>query len=80
MTALVGENFPLFRNLGKGGFKDVTYPSRLGLAAARRSGWGVAMADLNNDGWKDFFTANSHVTDNIERFGVNGISSRVRCF
>jgi hypothetical protein len=66
VTALVGENFPLFRNLGKGGFRDVTYPSRLGLAAARRSGWGVAMADLNNDGWKDLFTANSHVTDNIE--------------
>jgi enediyne biosynthesis protein E4 len=66
VTALVGENFPLFRNLGNGSFRDATYPSRLGLAAARRSGWGVAMADLNNDGWKDLFTANSHVTDNIE--------------
>jgi hypothetical protein len=27
----------------------------------------VALADLNNDGWKDVFTANSHVTDNIEQ-------------
>jgi hypothetical protein len=25
-------------------------------------------ADLNNDGWKDLFTANSHVTDNVEQF------------
>ena len=67
VTALVGETFPLFRNTGKSSFKDVTYPSRLGLSAARRSGWGVALADLNNDGWKDVFTANSHVTDNIEQ-------------
>ena len=27
----------------------------------------MALADLNNDGWKDVFTANSHVTDNIEQ-------------
>jgi enediyne biosynthesis protein E4 len=67
VTALTGENFLLLRNTGKGGFQDVTFPSRLGLNAARRSGWGVAFADLNNDGWKDLFTANSHVTDNIEQ-------------
>jgi tetratricopeptide (TPR) repeat protein len=66
VTALAGETFPLFRNLGAG-FMDATYPSRSGLATARRSGWGVALADLNNDGWKDIVTANSHVTDNIER-------------
>ena len=67
VTALTGENFLLLRNTGKGGFQDVTFPSRLGLNAARRSGWGVAFADLNNDGWKDLFTANSHVTDNVEQ-------------
>jgi enediyne biosynthesis protein E4 len=66
VTALTGENFPLFRNTGEGSFHDATFPSRLGVAAARRSGWGVVLADLNNDGWKDLFTANSHVTDNVE--------------
>jgi hypothetical protein len=66
VTALAGENFLLLRN-GGSGFTDVTFPSRLGLAAARRSGWGVAFADLNNDGWKDVVSANSHVTDNIEQ-------------
>ena len=45
----------------------MTYPSKVGLATARRSGWGIALADLNNDGWKDLLTANSHVTDNVER-------------
>jgi tetratricopeptide (TPR) repeat protein len=63
-TALVGETFPLFRNIG-GSFLDVTYPSKVGLFTVRRSGWGVALADLNNDGLKDIVTANSHVTDNI---------------
>lgn len=65
-TALAGETFPLFRNLGSRQFKDWTYQAGLGMAAARLSGWGLALADLNNDGWKDLVTANSHVTDNIE--------------
>lgn len=64
-TALVGETFPLFRNTPNG-FRDVTYPSGAGALTVRRSGWGVALADLDNDGWKDLITANSHVTDNIE--------------
>src|SRR5204863_322742 len=66
ITALPGETFPLFRNTGAG-FIDVTYPSKSGIATARRSGWGVALADLNNDGWKDIITANGHVTDNIDQ-------------
>lgn len=65
LTALAGETFPLFRNLGKA-FRDWTYQAGLGMATARLSGWGAALADFNNDGWKDLATANSHVTDNIE--------------
>lgn len=68
VTALAGQTFPLFRNLGKGQFEDVTYASRIGPLSMRLSGWGNALADFNNDGWKDMFTANSHVTDNIELF------------
>jgi tetratricopeptide (TPR) repeat protein len=68
VTALTGENFPLFRNTGARNFQDVTFPSRLGQAAIRRSGWGAVFADLNNDGWKDLVTANSHVTDNVGQF------------
>lgn len=64
-TALTGETFPLFQNTGKG-FRDVTYPSGAGALTVRHSGWGVAFADMNNDGWKDVVTANSHVTDTIE--------------
>ena len=68
VTALAGESFPLYRNLGQGLFQDVTYRSRLAAAVASRSGWANALVDFDNDGWKDLFTANSHVNDAIDRF------------
>jgi hypothetical protein len=68
MTALAGETFPLFHNDGKGQFRDATVPSGLAALSARLSGWGVALADFDNDGWKDLFSANAHVNDEIESF------------
>ncbi len=68
VTALAGETFPLFRNLGKGNFADVTYSSRVGGVSIRHSGWGTGLFDFNNDGWKDLFTSNSHVNDRVEMF------------
>ena len=68
VTALAGEGYPLFRNLGKGLFEDVTLRARLSPLVASRSGWSNAFVDFDNDGWKDLFTANSHVNDAIERF------------
>jgi enediyne biosynthesis protein E4 len=67
-TALAGETFPVFKNDGKGGFSDATYPSRLGALSLHHSGWGVGLFDFDNDGWKDIFTANSHVNDRVEMF------------
>jgi hypothetical protein len=68
VTALFRETFPLFRNVGKGAFRDATFSSKLGPATASHSGWGSAFADFDNDGWKDLFTANSHVNDIVEKF------------
>jgi len=68
VTALTRETFPLFRNAGKGVFDDATHASGLAALTGGRSGWGVALADFDNDGWKDLFTANGHVNDEIERF------------
>ena len=68
VTALAGETFPLFHNDGGGQFSDRTGSSGLARATMKRSGWGNAMADLDNDGWKDLFTANSHVNDRIDAF------------
>jgi hypothetical protein len=68
VTALAGETFPLFRNLGKGRFTGATHASRLGSLTLKHSGWGLGLFDFNNDGWKDLFTANSHVNDLVEKF------------
>jgi len=68
ITALAGETFPLFRNAGKGNFVDATHSSRLGPLVVKHSGWGLGLFDFNNDGWKDLFTANSHVNDRVELF------------
>jgi hypothetical protein len=34
----------------------------------KSSGWCSVVADFDNDGWKDIFTANSHVNDRIGDF------------
>jgi hypothetical protein len=68
VTALAGESFPLYRNMGGGAFQDATYRALLSPLVANRSGWSNALVDLDNDGWKDLFTANSHVNDAIDRF------------
>jgi hypothetical protein len=68
VSALEGETFPLFRNVGKGFFTDVTWLSGLGKASVKRSGWSLGLFDFNNDGWKDVFTTNAHVNDNQELY------------
>ena len=68
LTALAGETFPLFRNDGRGGFVEETQSSGLGRASIKLSGWCTVFADMDNDGWKDIFTANSHVNARIGDF------------
>jgi hypothetical protein len=60
--------FPLFRNQGKGWFRDVSYRSRLGPLTIGRSGWSPGIFDFDNDGWKDLFVSGSHVNDTVEQF------------
>lgn len=68
LTALTGETFPLFRNEKGQYFRDATYGMGLGRDSVRMSGWAAVLADLDNDGWRDFATANSHANDRIEEF------------
>jgi len=67
-TALAGETFPLFRNDGHGAFIEETQASGLGRQTVKLSGWCSVLADMDNDGWKDIFTANSHVNARIGDF------------
>ena len=67
VTALNGETFPIFHNDGKGSFHDATYATRMAQLSIARGGWAVGWFDFNNDGWKDLFTANSHVNDVVDK-------------
>jgi hypothetical protein len=66
ITALGGETFPLYRNDGNDLFSTDTYPANLGFSTYKMSGWGVGLYDFNNDGFKDIFAANSHVSENAD--------------
>lgn len=68
VTALKGETFPLYVNDGQLMFHDGTHQARLAGPSSTRSGWGVVLADLDNDGRPDVATANSHVNDLIDQF------------
>ena len=71
-TALAGETFPLYRNDGRGGFVEVTRASSLASLTVKLSGWCAVFADMDNDGWKDIFTANSHANDRLGEFEPAG--------
>jgi hypothetical protein len=69
VTALGGETFPLFHNEGGGLFSDDSYKAGIGFHSMRMSGWGAGIQDFDNDGYKDLFTANSHVSENADTDG-----------
>ena len=46
----------LYRNTGKGTFVDIT--AKAGIAGFLGNGLGVAVTDVNEDGWPDVFVAN----------------------
>jgi enediyne biosynthesis protein E4 len=64
VTDLTHEGWLLFRNVA-GRFEDIADSSRVGLLSLPYGGWSNAIADLNNDGWKDLFAASGHAMDNI---------------
>jgi len=66
VTALGGETFPLFRNEGNGFFSAETYKAGIGFRSFKMSGWGNGIRDFDNDGYKDLFSANSHVSENAD--------------
>ena len=66
VTALGGETFPLYRNEGNGFFRSETYAAGIGFRSYKMSGWGAGIQDFDNDGYKDLFSANSHVSENAD--------------
>ncbi len=60
----------LYRNNGDGTFSEVTFPSGLGRHP-NYMGYGVGFLDFDNDGWKDLFMANGHVSPEIDAYHTN---------
>ena len=54
----------LYRNLGDGRFVDMTVAFGLARDTKLWVSWGLALVDLDNDGWPDQFVATGHVDDN----------------
>jgi enediyne biosynthesis protein E4 len=63
-TAMFGDTFPLYKNLGRGQFDDATTAAGLTASTSRLTAWGTGAFDFDNDGYKDLFTANSAILDN----------------
>ncbi len=63
LTALTADMFPLFRNTGTTAFEDVTVRTGVGTLTRPWTGWGNAILDFNNDGYKDLFAACAGVLD-----------------
>lgn len=60
----------LYRNTGRGTFEDVTKAS--GVAGHRGNGLGVAVSDVDEDGWPDVFVANDSMPNFLFRNQRNG--------
>jgi hypothetical protein len=65
-TAMHGDTFPLYINLGGGFFEDATLSSKLHSVTMPLTSWGTGIFDFDNDGWKDIFMSNSAILDNAE--------------
>jgi hypothetical protein len=66
-TAMFGDSFQLYRNLGEGQFQDLSGSSGLTRMTSRLTAWGTGIYDFDNDGYKDLFTANAEIIDNSMR-------------
>lgn len=66
-TAMFGDTFPLYHNLGGGEFEDATSQAGLTTLTSRLTAWGTGAYDFDNDGRKDIFIAGSAILDNAPK-------------
>ena len=67
ITTLSNEKYAFYRNNGDLSFTYVTNTSAVGQITLLYSGWGARFVDVDNDGLRDLFVAQSHVLDTIEK-------------
>jgi enediyne biosynthesis protein E4 len=69
-TNFAGDHPNVYRNTGGGIFEDAVLAAGLAVNP-QYVGWGVALVDLDNDGWQDIFQVNGHVYPELDRAGRN---------
>ncbi len=67
ITTLSYQTYPLYHNNADLTFTYATKSSRIGEITLLNSGWGTHFIDMDNDGLRDIFVAQSHVLDTIEK-------------
>ncbi len=67
ITTLSNEKYALYRNNGDLSFTYATNTSAVGQITLLYSGWGARFVDVDNDGLRDLFVAQSHVLDTIDK-------------
>ncbi len=60
-VALAKQTFPLLKNLGGEGFREVTGEAGMRNLSMSMAGFGPGLYDLDNDGWKDLFVTRGDV-------------------
>ena len=70
-----GTSSKLYHNLGNGRFEDVT--EKAGVGDASSKSLGVAVFDMDNDGWPDIFVANDTQPNKLYRNNHDGTFSEV---
>ncbi len=68
VTNFFHEPNSLYRSVRFPLYDDVSYPSGIGTPSVNRLGFGIAFADLDQDGKQDLYIGNGHVFDNVEKF------------
>jgi len=66
ITNLASQKYAVYQNLGDGTFDYSSYATGIGGMTLLHSGWGMRLADFDNDGRKDLLIGQAHVMDNIE--------------
>lgn len=66
ITNLANQKYAVYQNLGDGTFDYSSYATGIAGMTLLHSGWGMRLADFDNDGRKDLLIAQAHVMDNIE--------------
>jgi tetratricopeptide (TPR) repeat protein len=68
LTNYAMEPISLYHHLGDLRFADVARERGVAELSLQDVGWGVVLADFDNDGDRDMAIANGHVVDNIREF------------